>query len=130
MTDAAQLAVRYLLALCIWREARGEIALGKRFVGQVIENRKNDPRWPHDYVQVIVQPLQFSSFNSNDPNARLFPSPDDKAWPDCVAAADDVLTGDTVFTTANHYHVRGLEPSWANPAKITEIVGHHVFYRL
>lgn len=128
--EAAQLARRYMLALCVWREARGESDLGKALVAQVIENRVQDRRWPDDYVSVITQPWQFSAFNANDPNVTKFPVPDDKAWPSCVAAADLVLASAEPLTKANHYCVKGLSPKWADPAKVTEREGAHVFYCL
>src|SRR6185436_2087066 len=102
---------RFLLALCVWREARGETLLGKRLVAQVIVNRSRDRRWPNTIEGVILQPWQFSSFNKNDPNAVLFPAHTDTSWPDCVIAADDVMTGSPI-SPANHYHVVGLDPAW------------------
>lgn len=128
--DAYILLRRFILAICIWREARGETKLGRRLVGQVIENRVQDKRWPDTYEGVILQPLQFSSFNRNDPNATAFPSETDPSWPDCVAAADDVLKNAAPFTLANHYHVVGLMPAWSDKTKIVATEGHHVFYRL
>jgi N-acetylmuramoyl-L-alanine amidase len=121
---------RFLLALCVWREARGETQRGRRLVAQVIKNRVGDKRWPRDYVSVILQPMQFSSFNANDPNAVQFPRVDDPQWPSCVMAADDVFSAVEPFTTANHYHVIGLSPAWRDDAKVVATEGHHVFYCL
>jgi len=122
---------RFLLALCIWREARGETPRGRRLVGATIANRVADPRWPKDYVGVILQPLQFSSFNANDPNAGQFPRVDDPAWTDCVAAADETFEdAPNPLTTANHYHVIGLSPAWRDDSKIVATEQHHVFYHL
>lgn len=123
---------RFMLALCIWREARGETAHGKRLVGAVIRNRLADKRWPreHSYVDVILQPMQFSSFNLNDPNCALYPNVSDASWPDCVSAADDTFNSPVPITTANHYHVIGLSPAWRNDAKVVATEGHHVFYCL
>lgn len=128
--DAILLLRRFMLALCVWREARGESARGKRLVAQVIENRVQDKRWPDTYQGVISQPWQFSSFNQNDPNVTKFPSETDPAWGACVAAADAVLTTPEPFTTANHYHVSGLNPAWRDDNKIVATEGHHVFYTL
>lgn len=130
MSDAALLARRYTLALAVWREARGETPRGKTLVAQVIENRVQDKRWPDTYVRVITQPWQFSAFNANDPNAAKFPDETDPVWPSCVAAADAVLNAPAPLTTANHYHVVGLNPVWRNDAKVTEREGAHVFYCL
>lgn len=120
----------YTIALCVWREARGESRVGKRLVAQVMENRVSDKRWPDTYVRVITQKSQFSSFNPNDPNTQKFPDEGDKSWADCVWASDQVLTSGIMFTTANHYHVIGLKPVWAKPEAIVATEGHHVFYTL
>lgn len=126
---AAELSTRFMLALCIWREARGESLRGKSLVGSVICNRVSDRRWPKTFTDVITQPRQFSSFNSGDPNATLFPHESDPSWSASVLAAEQVLEHGPV-TTANHYHVAGLLPTWADRDKITETEGRHVFYHL
>jgi spore germination cell wall hydrolase CwlJ-like protein len=130
MDAPVQLLTRFLLALCIWREARGETPHGRRLVGAVIRNRVGDRRWPGDYVAVITQPMQFSSFNANDPNCALYPKTSDLVWDDCVLAADDTFDAPTPITRANHYHVIGLSPAWRDDQKITDTEGHHVFYAL
>ena len=73
MTDPAELLVKFVLALAVYREARGESVIGKILVAQTIENRVQDRRWPDTYRDVVLQPWQFSAFNKNDPNALLFP---------------------------------------------------------
>ena len=121
---------RFMLALCIWREARSESFLGKVLVAQVIKNRMYDNRWPDTYTGVILQPLQFSAFNKNDPQATLFPKDDDKSWSECFEAAVVVMAADVAFTTANHYHAKNVKPSWADPLKVKNIEGNHIFYEL
>ena len=131
MIDSTLLLRRFVLALCIYREARGESYKGKCLVGQTIENRVQDPRWPDNYVGVITQRLQFSSFNINDPNSAIWPKEStDAAWDECVKAADAVLQSATVWTRANHYHTKDVAPKWADSTKITETEGHHIFYCL
>lgn len=120
---------RFMLSLCVWREARGETPQGRRLVAQTILNRVADKRWPNTIPGVVLQPWQFSSFNKADPNATQFPSDVDASWPDCVAAADEVLAGPSI-STANHYHVVGLDPAWRDVSKIVATCGHHVFYKL
>lgn len=119
---------RFLLALCIWREARGETTLGKRYVADTILNRVHDKRWPGTVRDVVLQPWQFSSFNKSDPNAVQFPH-EDATWTDCVRAADAAIAGPAVLC-ANHYHVHGLDPEWRDETKIVAVEGHHVFYKL
>lgn len=130
--DAATLLRRFTLALCVWREARGESARGRRLVAQAIENRVIDPRWPDTYVSVITQPWQFSAFNANDPNATKFPSEADPAWAGCVAAADAVIDAPEPFTNANHYVVDALRPrpKWFSEDKVVSREGAHVFLYL
>lgn len=128
--DARPLLRRFILALAVWREARGESNRGKRLVAQVIRNRVDDRRWPDTYVGVITQPWQFSAFNRNDPNAILFPKETDAAWAACVAAADDVLSASQPFTDANHYHTVDVSPTWKQPDREVAREGAHVFYRL
>lgn len=130
MDDAYLLLQRFALALCVWREARGESLLGKLLVAQVIENRVNDPRWPDTYISVITEPLQFSAFNKNDPNVITYPKENDIYWVDCVAAADLILQAPEQLTTANHYHTKTIHPNWANVDKITNREGNHIFYKL
>lgn len=130
MSDANNLLRRFLLALAIWREARGESFYGKVLVGWVIKNRVNDTRWADTYVGVITERRQFSAFNIDDPQVALFPNEESQSWADCVAAADAVLETVTPVTTANHYHTRNVNPKWADKTRIVMIEGNHVFYQL
>lgn len=121
----------YVLALCVWREARGESELGMRLVAQTIRNRVDDKRWPNTYVGVITQPWQFSAFNANDPNVTKYPDDADAAWPKCVAAAQAVLdSSGNPFTTANHYCVNTLKPAWFDQNRVVAQEGNHVFLSL
>jgi hypothetical protein len=87
-----------LVALCVWREARGEPYEAKLGVVWVLRNRsKMSPAqgWPDTPDANVLKPFQFSSFNSNDPNANLYPvGTQDPAFADCLKAAmtpwDDV----------------------------------------
>lgn len=120
----------FMLALCIWREARSESILGKLLVGQVIKNRVFDDRWPDTYVGVVTQDKQFSSFNQTDPNVIKFPSEQDQVWKDCINIADFIIASIDKLTTANHYHTKDVKPSWADESKIVWREGHHIFYTL
>lgn len=130
MVNPVELLRLYTLALVVWREARGEPPLGKLLVAQTIENRVKDPRWPTTYLGVITQSKQFSAMSAGDVNSVLFPAEGDTVWPDCVAAAEAVINAPTSFTLANHYHARSVNPTWANPQKIVDEAGNHIFYAL
>lgn len=131
-----QLLDLFLLALCVWREARGEPYRGKVLVATVVLNRARDAkrRWPIAIGDVVTQPLQFSSFNHGDPNALLFPKDGDASWEQCVKAADEArwkADNGQKETTANHYHTAGIEtPSWAKQATIVASEGRLIFYHL
>jgi N-acetylmuramoyl-L-alanine amidase len=106
-----------LLALCIFREARGEPMYAKRAVAHVIKNRADKPGWwGRDVVSVILAPYQFSSFNSRDVNAGVWPEDASLAWTDCLAAASAVLVGDEPDNTdgATYYFDRSISfpKSW------------------
>ena len=96
-----ELSATALLALCIYREARGESIDGKRGVAHVIANRANQPSWwnspaadyPTLWHATILKPWQFSSFNSNDPNSNKWPHDDDPAWTECLSVASGVYLG-------------------------------------
>src|SRR5271169_2984705 len=84
----------FLLALAIYREARGEDRAAKIAVGCVIRNRVQHPSWyGRTWFEVITKPYQFSSFNLGEPNSTVFGSPNDPAWQDSAAAALSVMGG-------------------------------------
>jgi spore germination cell wall hydrolase CwlJ-like protein len=127
----------FMLALCCYREARGESPLGKALVCQTILNRTRDlkKRWPRTIQGVVCQPLQFSSFNRNDPNVTVYPTEGEPAWIECVGASQRALAADPPLTTANHYLTTSLfksklKPLWADPSKVLITEGHHVFLEL
>jgi hypothetical protein len=133
----------FMIALCIWREARGTSNAARLGVLNVIRNRTKDPRhrWPINELEVILQPHQFSSFNPGDPNATLFPQfskPGDfKAWSEicdllmantpALASAPDPTFG------ANCYHsipAGDTLPKWAELDKFTVAIGPFKFYKI
>lgn len=134
--EAKDFARLYILALCIWREARGESFRGKLLVGFTIKNRVKDPRWPSTYEGVITQKQQFSAFNPTDPNAVKYPPTgaenmaEEAAWLECVRAAETVLNSSSSMTTANHYHTKNAAPSWSHKDDIVDIEGNHIFLNL
>ena len=137
---------QFMLALCLWREARGRSREELVAILKVIFNRRNDPgyRWPRDLVKVILQPKQFSSFNVGDPNATKFPvppnagtwaSPDWKAWELCMDVVEqhNVNPPSDLTFGANHYESfpPGVTlPQWAAPDKMTTTLGPFRFYKL
>ncbi len=124
-----------LVALAVWREARGESQDGKRGVAHVIANRvKRGGWWGSDWKSVILKPWQFSSFNANDPNSEKWPD-EDASWTDSLSAASGVITGldDDLTEGATYYHdtTMGWPKAWGNPADYVNTlnVGRLKFYR-
>ncbi|MDA4120223.1 MAG: cell wall hydrolase [Thaumarchaeota archaeon] len=127
----------YLRCLCLWREARGSSLPALAAINSVITNRMNDPhnRWPKSATGVILQPLQFSSFNASDPNSTKLPDPrhpqDWVAWCNCVLVAEAPLGGDNTDGATNYESEPPDKlPAWADPAKITTTIGPFRFYKL
>lgn len=122
----------FILALAIYRESSGEPFPGKLAVGQVIETRVQDRRWPDNYRDVILQPWQFSAFNKKDPNVTRFPAENEQAWAESVRAAQLVLNSDDDFARgANHYFADYIEPpNWAKGKDPVLKIGRHIFVKL
>ena len=122
-----------LLAICVWREARGESLACQEAVAWSIRNRAMQPSWWGDgYVQVILQPYQYSSFNSSDVNATKFPQSTDPSWSSCLGAAGAAYNAtipDPTGGATNYYDISIPAPSWAAEMTFTMQSGTLRFYR-
>ena len=122
----------HLLALCIWREARGEKFLGQRGIGCVVRNRVAAHGYGQGYAGVILKHYQFSSFNESDINSKLWPIDGEASWMSCLAEANNVLAGvDDVTNGALFYFSPPLiAPPHAWGAVIaTAHIGNLNFYK-
>lgn len=122
-----------LLALCVFREARGESYLGKVAVAWSIKNRVMKPSWyGSSYSSVILHKKQYSSFNADDPNATKFPVESDVSWIESLEVCEQVYSGIVADPTggSTHYHATSVAPPWAvDPTTVFKIeIGHHRFY--
>lgn len=137
----------YLLALVMWREARGEGEEGMRAVGHVIRNRVS--RGWGNWVEVMAKPLQFTSINPpktkegypKDPQTCRWPAPDDVRWITAEQLAHQIYSGQDDDPTQGALYYANLQTidtgGWfeknilADPAKFppTVVIGHHSFYR-
>lgn len=138
-----------IAAICVWRETRGEDLLVKILVAKVLVNRTRDKldRWPKTLSSVVLQPYQFSSFNTNDPNSSKIPRQIDLSLVSCCTAVDAALDDSIPFSdskilptismdefsklsTANHYHDDSIAPpSWTKGMEFLGKVGRILFYR-
>lgn len=135
-TDYASMSDTALMALCIWREARGELFLAKKCVGHVIKNRAaKGGWWGHDVHTVILKPWQFSSFNPGDPNSTKWPDDNETSWTDSLAASSAVLVGGDFDPTggATYYYDSSIEwpKAWGNQDNYenTLNIGHLHFWK-
>ena len=125
----------FLLALCIWREARGECLDAKRGVAWVVRNRAAHPSWwGTDIISVILKPAQFSSFNSGDSNAVKWPAQQDNTWTASLGIAAEVLAGKGTDPTAGaaYYFDDSLAenpPAWAAQLAPCAKLGRLNFFR-
>jgi spore germination cell wall hydrolase CwlJ-like protein len=104
----------------IYGEARGEPEKGMRAVAHVIKNRTADYRWPKDPEEVVKQRLQFSSWNTNDPNYAKIQalSPNNTFYQTIGHIVDEVWAGEADLTkgAVYYYAPAGMPgrkaPSW------------------
>lgn len=110
----------YLLARCIYAEARGEPYSGQVAVGAVILNRVKSSQFPNSISGVIYQPWAFTCVNDGQINL----APDDTA----MRAAKDAMSGwDPSYGCLFYYNPRTATSSWIKQKKIAITIGRHVF---
>lgn len=125
------------LALCLWREARGEGVGGMLAVACVIRNRVL--RDAESYYTEVVKKWQFSSLTAvGDPELIVYPSEDPKnpnyqMWNQAQQIAASVIAGQQTDIThgATLYHTvqMGFPHTW-DRSKVTQVaqIGNHIFY--
>ncbi len=110
----------YLLAKCIYAEARGEPYVGKVAVGAVILNRVKSPDFPNTLYGVIYQPWAFTAVHDGQINLE----------PDSVAyqAAQDAMSGwDPSYGALFYYNPAKATSSWIFSRQTVTVIGDHVF---
>lgn len=133
-----------LLALCIWREGRGQARIVRIGIKHSILNRVAKPAGPYKNCRTITQNIlrgaypskraaQYSSFNRKDPNSSLLPDPgykqDWKAFLECCALVEE----DTQDPTggADSYYDRSIDPPpWATGSNFKCQLGDILFHKL
>ena len=110
----------YLLAKCIYAEARGESYIGKVAVGAVILNRVASPDFPNTIYGVIYQPWAFTAVHDGQINLE----PDGA----CYQAATDALNGwDPTYGCLYYYNPATASSSWIFNRQTVVTYGDHVF---
>ena len=112
----------YLLARCVYGEARGEEYLGKVAVAAVILNRVDDPNFPNSVSGVIYQPGAFDAVADGQINL----APDEE----CIRAARDAFGGwDPTNGCLYYYNPQTATNKWMLAKEVTLVVGKHSFCR-
>jgi N-acetylmuramoyl-L-alanine amidase len=122
------------LALCLWREARGESREGKVAVAHSVLNRIASSSWGNTMMSVLFQRLQYSSLTYvQDPQLTNWPKDDDPSWQECLVVADAVIHGDVAspIGQADSYHDTSIQPpNWAVKSPFVAQIGKLMFYKV
>lgn len=132
-----------VLALVIWREARGEGEDGMRAVGHVIRNRVTASHLPDQWEDIIEAKWQFSSITApGDSQLVVWPRQPDPRFDTAMSVAAKMLEEpctDFDLTNGAHFYANlaCVPPSssfWKTIANNpdhpqTAKIGNHTFFR-
>ena len=133
MTIDYQTYERAMLALLVWREARGETHQAKVAVAYSVLNRVKSPKWwGKDLGSVIAKKWQYSSMAApGDPNLIQYPLPQDLSFQDSMRAVNVAmgnLESNPVAGADSYYDVSIAPPKWAKPEQFVKQVGAFRFF--
>ena len=110
----------YLLAKCVYGEARGESYVGQVAVAAVILNRVEHPSFPNTIAGVVYQPWAFTAVFDGQINLE----PNQSAY----SAAQDALNGwDPTYGCIYYYNPVTATNKWILSREIVITIGKHVF---
>ncbi len=110
----------YLLAKCVYAEARGESYVGQVAVAAVVLNRVESEKFPNTIAEVIYQPYAFTAVTDGQINLE----PDQTAY----NAAQDALNGwDPTYGSLYYYNASTATSSWIYTRQVVVTIGNHVF---
>lgn len=110
----------YMLAKCIYAEARGESYTGQVAVGAVILNRVASSSFPNTISGVIYQKGAFTAVSDGQINLE----PDRTA----MNAASDAMNGwDPTYGCIYYYNPAVATSSWIFSRKTVTTIGKHIF---
>lgn len=110
----------YLLAKCIYAEARGESYTGQVAVGAVVLNRVDSPDFPNTIAGVIYQKNAFTAVSDGQINLE----PNQTA----INAAIDAMNGwDPTYGCLYYYNPAIATSSWIFGRETVTVIGKHVF---
>jgi spore germination cell wall hydrolase CwlJ-like protein len=122
-----------LLALLVWREARGELHLAKVAVAFSVLNRVQHPKWWGNSIgAVIAKKWQYSSMAApGDPNLIQYPLSQDLSFLDSMSAVNAAMANDAINPISgadSYYDVSIPAPAWATPERFVKQIGAIRFY--
>ncbi len=110
----------YLLAKCIYAEARGEPYAGQVAIGAVVLNRVASSKFPNTISGVIYQPYAFTAVSDGQINLE----PNQSAY----NAARDALNGwDPTYGALYYYNPKTATSSWIWSRTVLVTIGNHKF---
>ncbi len=110
----------YLLAKCIYGEARGESYTGQVAVGAVVLNRVKSSQFPNTISGVIYQKGAFTAVDDGQINL----TPNQTA----LNAAQDAMNGwDPTYGCLYYYNPATATSSWIFSRQTVTTIGRHVF---
>lgn len=110
----------YLLAKCVYAEARGEPYVGQVAVAAVILNRVKHPDFPNTIYGVVYQPWAFTAVY----DGQIDYEPNETAY----QAARDALNGwDPTYGCIYYYNPATATSQWIFSREVVVTIGKHVF---
>lgn len=122
-----------MLALLVWREARGETRAAKIAVAFSVLNRVHNPKWWGTTLgAVIAKKWQYSSMAApGDPNLIQYPLPNDLSFVDSMSAVNAVLASGSINPVAgadSYWDDSIARPKWATDANFVRKIGSFSFH--
>lgn len=112
----------YLLARCVYAEARGEPYEGQVAIAAVVLNRVKSSQFPNTISGVIYQPWAFTAVNDGQINL----TPNETA----MKAAKDALNGwDPTYGCLYYYNPATATSKWIWSLTVVMKIGRHSFAR-
>lgn len=129
---------RFMLALVLWRESRGEPVDVRIAVGHSILNRVAKPSWwGRTVLAVLRKKWQYSSMTDpHDAQLTTWPEDTDGSWYECLQVALELLgptpPKNSVPGADSYYDISldkiGKAPNWIAAARFCGQIGRIKFY--
>jgi len=124
-----------LLALAMWREARGEGSEAMIAIGCALRNRAQKPCWwGKNLIAVITKKWQVSSMAApGDRQLILYPQEGDKAFDQALSLAGQVINGlvENLFPGADSWYDDSIPaPKWATKDNFCGKIGRLSFHNV